>query len=61
MKARDTKVMLNRGAVIHVRNIGPKPVRKGGASRSVPNSSEEEPGNTRAAPIVLATTNNQTT
>lgn len=54
-KSRMTSVRANIGATSHVMNTGPKPERKGGTARDVPPFMHSLPGNTNAAPTVLAT------
>lgn len=50
-----TSVNVNVGATSQIKNTGPRPDRKGGALRDWPPSMSATPGNTNAAPMVLAT------
>ena len=50
-----TSVKVKVGATSQIKKTGPRPDRKGGALREVPPSMSPTPGNTKAAPMVLAT------
>ena len=52
---RMTSVNVKVGATSQIKKTGPRPDRKGGALREVPPSMSPTPGNTNAAPMVLAT------